>query len=122
MLFDPIKIQTRLGLQCQTPASYLSWFWLALVEGNKVNSLSKLKNAKKKNQNLLLNEKFHLPLQGSTLEEERGGEVEPKAKVCCSFKPSQWKVLGKICFSASYNFVPISLGVVKNSHIKEGLG
>ena len=67
----------------------------------------------KKNQDLLLNGKLTLPLQGSSLDEERGGEVEPKAKVCCSFKPSQGKVLGKICFFASYNFVPISLGVVK---------
>ena len=34
-------------------------FWLVLVEGNKVKSLSKLKNAIK-TQDLLLNEKFHL--------------------------------------------------------------
>ena len=34
-------------------------FWLLLVEGNKVNSLSKLKNAIKI-QDLLLNGKFHI--------------------------------------------------------------
>ena len=33
--------------------------------------------------------------------------------VCCFFMPSKREGLKKICFSASFNFVPISLGVVK---------
>ena len=65
-----------------------SKFWLVLVEGSKVNSLSYLKNGKK-NQDLLLNGKFHLfltlPEQGSSLEEKRGGEVEPKFVVFYAF-------------------------------------